>query len=230
MKHSTSIKKPINIFLAGDSTVANCPPHEAPMAGWGQVLQAFFTDDVKVYNYVKGGASSNSFIEEGRLQLILDAIEPTDYLFIQFGHNDQKPYGTEPFTSYQSSLTKYVIGAREKGAVTVFITSVHRRSFDENGRLVNTLGDYPNAMIQLSTKLGVQLIDLWSKTGELYQSLGPERSKKLFMWLEPNCHPNYPNGIQDNTHFCEEGAKQIAKLVVEGIKEIRLPISMFILE
>ncbi|BDG36146.1 SGNH/GDSL hydrolase family protein [Saccharococcus caldoxylosilyticus] len=93
MKHSTSIKKPINIFLAGDSTVANCPPHEAPMAGWGQVLQAFFTDDVKVYNYAKGGASSNSFIEEGRLQLILDAIEPTDYLFIQFGHNDQKPYG-----------------------------------------------------------------------------------------------------------------------------------------
>lgn len=228
MENSNFSKRPVNIFLAGDSTVANCPSHEAPMAGWGQVFQLFFTNDIKVHNYAKGGASSNSFIEEGRLHFILEFIQPQDYLFIQFGHNDQKPYGTEAFTSYQSYLTEYVTSAREKGAIPIFITSVHRRNFDENKTLINTLGDYPKSMMQLAEKLGVQLIDLWTKTGKLYQSLGPEKSKQLFVWFAANEHPNYPEGIQDNTHFCEHGAFEVGKLVIEGIKELQLPIVSFI--
>ena len=223
-------KRPVQIYLAGDSTVASCPPHEAPMAGWGQVFQSFFTEDVKVHNLAKGGASTNSFIEEGILKTILESIQPGDYLFIQFGHNDQKPYGTEAFTTYQSYLTKYIKGAREKGAVPILITSVHRRKFDENNSLVNTLGDYPNSMTRLAEKEDVQLIDLWSKTAKLYQSLGVEGSKQLFTWFDANEHPNYPDGIQDNTHFCETGAREVGKLVIEGIKELQLPIVSFIKE
>jgi len=223
-------KRPVHIFLAGDSTVANCPPHEAPMAGWGQVFQSFFTDDVKVHNHAKGGASTNSFIEEGRLETILESIQPGDYLFIQFGHNDQKLYGTEAFTTYQSYLTEYIRGAREKGAIPILITSVHRRNFDENDTLANTLGDYPKSMMQLAEKEDVQLIDLWSKTAKLYQSLGVEGSKQLFTWFEANENPNYPDGIKDNTHFCETGALEVGKLVIEGIKELRLHISSFIKE
>lgn len=222
------IQEPINIFLAGDSTVANCPPHEAPMAGWGQFFQSFFTDDIKVNNHAKGGASTNSFIEEGRLSTILELIQPGDYLFIQFGHNDQKEYGTQPFTTYQSYLTEYVNGAREKGATPILVTSVHRRNFDENGRLVNTLGDYPKAMIELAETLEVKLINLWGKTARLYQSLGLEGSKKLFTWFDKNENPNYPDGIQDNTHFCQFGALEVGKLVVEGINELQLPIGRFI--
>ena len=218
----------IQVFLAGDSTVANCPEHEAPMAGWGQVLGSFFTEQVIVHNEARGGRSSNSFITERRLTSILERIRPNDYLFIQFGHNDQKTYGTEPFTTYQSCLTQYITGAREKGAIPVLVTSVHRRSFDSEGKLVNTLGDYPEAMKQLAALSNVPLLDLWSKTEGFYQSLGVEGSKRLFVWFEPDEHPNYPKGIQDNTHFCEEGATEIAKLVIEGIQELQLPLAVHV--
>lgn len=220
----------VNIFLAGDSTAASYPLQEAPMAGWGQALQSLFTDDVKVHNHAKCGASTNTFIEEGRLETILKSIQPGDYLFIQFGHNDQKPFVTEAFTTYQSYLTEYIKGARGKGASPILITSVNRRQFDEKAELVHSLGDYPQSMIQLAEKLEVQLIDLLSKTRKLYESLGVEGSKQLFTWLEPNVHPNYPEGIQDNTHFCEHGASEVAKLVIEGIKELQLPIKDFIKE
>jgi lysophospholipase L1-like esterase len=218
------------IFLAGDSTVASCPRSEAPMAGWGQVFQSFFTDDIKVLNFAKGGASTNTFIEQGYLDIILEFIQPNDYLFIQFGHNDQKSFGTQPFTTYQSYLTEYINGARERGAIPVLITSVNRRNFDENNILAHTLGDYPKAMLQLAEKLDVQVINLLEKTEKLYQSLGPEGSKQLFTWFGPNEHPNYPEGIQDNTHFCEHGAREVGKLVIEVIKELQLPIVSFIKE
>jgi lysophospholipase L1-like esterase len=218
----------INVFLAGDSTVACCPRNEAPMAGWGQVFQSFFTEEINVHNFAKGGASTNTFIEIGYLDIILDFIQHNDYLFIQFGHNDQKSFGTQPFTTYQSNLMEYVNGARKKGAIPILVTSVHRRNFDEEGRVVNTLGDYPISMIQLAEKMDVQLINLWEKTEKLYQKLGPEGSKQLFTMFEANEHPNYPDGIEDNTHFCDHGAREVGKLVIEGIKELKLPIVPFI--
>ena len=215
--------------MAGDSTVANCPAHEAPMAGWGQLFQELFKNNLIVHNHAMGGRSSNSFIEEGRLQTILDQIQANDFLFIQFGHNDQKSYGTEPYTTYQSSLLKYINGAREKGAHPILVTSVHRRRFDSEGNLENTLGEYPSAMIQLANSLEVPLIDLSSKTKQLYQSLGVEKSKQLFTIFPPNTQSNYPDGIEDNTHFSEKGALEVAKLVVEGIKELHLPIEEYLL-
>jgi lysophospholipase L1-like esterase len=221
-------RKQVQLFLAGDSTVASCPEHEAPMAGWGQVFQSFFSNDVIVQNMAMGGRSSNSFIEEGRLTDILGKIKQDDYLLIQFGHNDQKSYGTQPFSTYQSYLTQYITGAREAGAIPVLITPVHRRKFGEDGKLQNTLGDYPKAMAELAERFEVPLIDLWSKTKILYESLGPEDSKSLFVWFKAGEHLNYPQGIQDDTHFCEAGAYEVGELVIEGIKELDLPLAVHI--
>lgn len=221
-------KNRVRIFLAGDSTVADCPDYEAPMAGWGQVLQFFFKEEIEVCNKAMGGRSSNSFIKEGRLASILANINKGDYLFIQFGHNDQKSYGTKPFTSYQYYLEQYITGARKAGAIPVLITSVHRRSFGVDGKLLNTLGEYPAAMTELAERLAVPLIPLWTKTRELYEALGDQQSKQLFVWFEPNESANYPQGIQDNTHFCKYGALEIAKLVIEGIRENELPLEAYI--
>ncbi|MBU7591553.1 rhamnogalacturonan acetylesterase [Metabacillus halosaccharovorans] len=224
------MEKSYTIYLAGDSTVANCPNHEAPMAGWGQTFHEFFQKNILIINKAMGGRSSNSFIEEGRLEAIMNEIQPDDFLFIQFGHNDQKSYGTEPYTTFQSNLTEYITGARTKGAYPILITPVHRRKFNEDGILENTLGEYPEAMMDLAEKLDVPLIDLWSKTRKLYEELGVEGSKKLFTIFAPNEQPNYPDGIIDNTHFSEHGAKEVARLVIEGIRDLRLPIEKYICE
>ncbi|MED2943396.1 rhamnogalacturonan acetylesterase [Bacillus swezeyi] len=224
----TNEKPKVAVYLAGDSTAADCPPHEAPMAGWGQLLPLYFTSEAKIVNLAKGGASSNRFITEGRLDDIAGRLAEGDYVLIQFGHNDQKAYGTDPFTSYQAHLARYVKAVRAKQAFPVFVTPVHRRYFDENGSVVNTLGDFPKAMIELAENLDVPLIDLWSKTKALYESFGIEGSKRLFVHFLPNEHPHYPDGIEDNTHFSENGARQIAKLVTEGIRELNLPLSAYL--
>lgn len=224
------MEKSYTIYLAGDSTVANCPNHEAPMAGWGQIFHEFFQKNILIINKAMGGRSSNSFIEEGRLEAIMNEIQPDDFLFIQFGHNDQKSYGTEPYTTFQSNLTEYITGARTKRAYPILITPVHRRKFNEDGILENTLGEYPEAMMDLAEKLDVPLIDLWSKTRKLYEELGVEGSKKLFTIFAPNEQPNYPDGIIDNTHFSEHGAKEVGRLVIEGIRDLRLPIEKYICE
>ncbi|WFA06604.1 rhamnogalacturonan acetylesterase [Bacillus sp. HSf4] len=221
-------KPKVTVFLAGDSTVAECPPHEAPMAGWGQAFPLFFTDEARIVNLAKGGASSNRFITEGRLADIAGRLTAGDYVLIQFGHNDQKPYGTDPFTSYQDNLFRYVETVRAKAAFPVLVTSVQRRHFDESGVIVNTLGDFPKAMLELARRLEVPHIDLWSKTKALYESFGVEGSKQLFVHFQPDEHPHYPGGIEDNTHFSAYGARQVAKLVTEGIKELGLPLSAYL--
>lgn len=218
----------MKIFLAGDSTVASCPPHEAPMAGWGQVAAKFFNENITIVNAAKGGRSSNSFIEEGLLDGIWEAIAPGDYLFIQFGHNDQKEFGTKPWTTFPHYLTQYIDGARERGAIPVLVTSVQRRTFGEDGMIHSSLGEYPDSMRKLADEKDVPLIDLHEKTKTLYESYGPDRSTELFTWLAPGENGNYPDGVQDNTHFCETGARAVASLVVEGIKELNLPLKAYI--
>ncbi|MBS4207833.1 rhamnogalacturonan acetylesterase [Bacillus sp. FJAT-50079] len=220
----------VSIFIAGDSTAATYVADRAPMAGWGQMFQAFFYENVSVHNYAKNGASTNTFIAEGRLQTILEFIQAGDYLFIQFGHNDQKPRGTEAATTYKQNLATYINEARAKGAIPILLTSVNRRKFDELGRLVHTLGDYPQATREIACEMDVPCIDLLEKTKRLYESLGAEGSRSLFTMFERGEHPNYPEGIEDNTHFCETGALQVAALVIEGIKESIPQLATFLYE
>ncbi|NNU88057.1 rhamnogalacturonan acetylesterase [Geobacillus sp. MR] len=218
----------IVIYLAGDSTVAAAPRSRAPRAGWGEMLDDWFDDRVIVKNMAASGRSAKSFAEEGWLDHILRDIKKGDYLFIQFGHNDEKMNDparyTEPFTSYQAYLKRYIDGARAKGAIPVLITPVERRRFSADGRALDSHGLYPAAMKALGKNEDVPVIDLTAKSKQRFEQLGPERTKRWFLWLKPGEHPNYPKGIKDNTHFHERGAKEIARLVVEGIVELDLPL------
>lgn len=215
--------KKITVYLAGDSTVSNYPDNMAPRTGWGQVLPSFFDDRVRIKNRAVPGRSSKSFIMEGRLAGILKQIHKGDYLFIQFGHNDEKfkdsTRYTKPSTTYKSYLKQYIAGARQKGAIPVLVTPMERRRFSSEGDALNTHGKYPSAMRELGHDEHVTVIDLTAKSKKLFQQLGPEKTKELFMWVDPGTTPNFPRGVQDNTHFQDKGAKAIAKLVVEGIQE-----------
>ncbi|WP_051633755.1 rhamnogalacturonan acetylesterase [Bacillus sp. UNC41MFS5] len=219
-------KNRITVYLAGDSTVSNYSSSLAPRAGWGQVINQYFDDTVVVKNLASPGRSSKSFIDEGRLDSILKQIQKGDYLFIQFGHNDEKINDpnryTEPYSTYKSYLKQYINGARAKGAIPVLVTPVERRSFTDEGRARHSHGKYPMAMMELGIEEHVSVVDLTAKSNVLFQELGPERSKGIVLWLKPGANKNYPNGVQDNTHFQITGAKEIARLVVEGIKESNL--------
>lgn len=218
----------VSIYIAGDSTASYYGEDRAPRTGWAQVLDPMFDKKITVQNHASSGRSSKSFIDEGRLDTILAEIDKKDYLFIQFGHNDSKSNDparyTEPFTTYQSHLKEYIDGAREKGAIPVLLTPVERRGFTEDGQAKRSHGDYPEAMKQLGAEEQVPVIDMSEKSIDLYNQLGPEGSKDLFMWFAEGEHPNYPEGVSDNTHFQENGAKQIAELVAEEVYQLKLPL------
>lgn len=214
--------KKIKVFIAGDSTAATKLLEKKPETGWGEVIPEFFSANVDFINLALNGRSSKSFIEEGYLQKIIDSISSGDFLFIQFGHNDEKfntELHTDAFMSYKSYLKKYIETARKANATPVLLTSIQRRTFDENGKIKDTHGDYPAAMRELSTELNVTLIDMSEKSRIYYEKLGIEKTKEIFLWLNPGESLNYPKGVQDNTHFCKKGAKKIATLVFEGIIE-----------
>ncbi|WP_117168665.1 rhamnogalacturonan acetylesterase [Paraliobacillus sediminis] len=217
----------ITIYLVGDSTVSSYDTDEFPMTGWGQMLSNYFNEGITICNAAIPGYSSKSFIDDGKLEAIRTKIKPNDYLFIQFGHNDQKPdieRHTDPFTTYKNYLREYIEVARNNKAIPVLITPVQRRKFSASGEIENTHGEYSTAMKQLAVELNVPLIDLTLKSKKLFESLGDEKSKKLFLWCKPSEYKNYPEGAEDNTHFHQFGADQIAKLIIEGIEETGLTV------
>lgn len=205
------------IYTIGDSTMADKKPESYPETGWCQVLGDYLDESITVKNHAVNGRSSLSFISEGRWQSVLDSLQSGDYVFIQFGHNDQKDYDstrfTTPFGTYARNLESFVKETREKGATPVLFTSIVRRKFGENGLLVDTHGDYPKATRTVARQLDVKLIDLQKLTEELVNSLGDEPSKELYMWVLP-CE-NYPEGREDDTHLTEKGAHRVAQLAME---------------
>ncbi|MEV4074032.1 rhamnogalacturonan acetylesterase [Nonomuraea fuscirosea] len=201
------------MLLAGDSTVASCPAHEAPMSGWGAQLGAYV--GVPVRNFAKGGATTASHRAEGLWAALVREIAPGDVVVLQFGHNDQK----EPELPYRDNLRAFVGEARAAGALAVLCTPVQRRRFD-GARLVPTHGGYPDQVRALAAAGGVPLIDLTAATTELYERLGPEGSKALFTHFPPGAHPLYPEGVADDTHFCFRGADEVAAIVAERLKEL----------
>ncbi|MBN1568070.1 MAG: rhamnogalacturonan acetylesterase [Acidobacteria bacterium] len=220
--------RPIHIFMIGDSTMADKDPKAEPERGWGQALQAFFDHTVKVSNHAVNGRSSKSFLDEGRWTAVLDNLQAGDYVIIQFGHNDQKPdeaRHTDPYTSYKSNLEQYISDTRAKGAFPILCTSIVRRKFDENGVLVDTHGEYPEAVRQAAEEFRVPLLDLQLRTKKLVSDLGPEQSKSLFLYVPPGAYPNRPGGTQDDTHLNPEGAAAIARLAVEEMKALKLPLA-----
>lgn len=214
-------KKKIKIFLAGDSTIAIKETKAYPETGWGMPFVHFWDSTVTVINRAKNGRSTESFMEEGLWKSITDEAGEGDYIFIQFGHNDEVPtkktYTTT--TEFRKNLVTYILESRNKKAIPVLLTPVARRKFDSTGTIVGTHDIYSAIVRSVATDEKVILIDLDKKSQELYQQFGAENSKLIFLQLKPGEHPNYPEGKEDNTHFSELGARLIAQLVLAEIKK-----------
>lgn len=221
----------ITIFIAGDSTAAEKTPDKRPETGWGEKLSTFFTDQIVIDNRAVNGRSTKSFINEGRLSAIEEAIHPGDYLFIQFGHNDQKDdpaRGTDPYGDYQTNLHTFIHTVNKHNAHPVLLTSVSRRHF--RNQLIDhmSLGEYPQAMRELAKTSKVALLDIHKKAIDFFQSLGPDLSRNFFLHLEAYESSNYPIGVKDDTHFNNQGAEAVAKLICNAIKESDLPLKRFL--
>jgi lysophospholipase L1-like esterase len=217
-------KKEITIYLAGDSTMQAYNESETPMRGWGQYLDRFFDEDVKVVNRAIGGRSTRTFINEERWQGIVNDLQKGDWVFIQFGHNDNssKPERHTTPEDYRNNLRRFVSEVCAKKANPVLLTSITMRRFNEEGKINTAIGPYPDITREVAAEMKVPIIDLNKKTGDYVQAMGEEESKKLYMWLEPGEHPKYPEGLEDDTHMQEPGALKVAELAVEGIRQLKL--------
>ena len=218
------------IFLCGNSTVVD--QDNEPWASWGQMITRFFNEKVCFANYAESGESANTFIAAGRLQKALTQMKSGDYIFMEFGHNDQKQKGPGKgaFYSYMTSLKTFIDEAKLRGAHPVLVTPTQRRSFDNNGKIQDTHLDFPDAMRWLASKENIPLIDLHQMTRTLYEAMGVEESKKAFVHYPAGTYPNQTMDFADNTHFNPYGAYQIAKCIVEGIKKLNLPIIQYLRE
>jgi lysophospholipase L1-like esterase len=208
------------VFLAGNSTVVD--QAEEPWAAWGQMIPVFFQPaKIAVANYAESGETLKAFAGERRLAKIWSMARPGDYLFIEFAHNDQKAGSShlDPFTTYKEELSLYIAEARNRGLIPVLVTSMHRRNFDPEGHIVNTLGDYPAAMRQTGKELNVAVIDLNSMSKQLYEAWGPERSIHAFVHYPAHTFPGQEQELKDDTHFNSYGAYELAKCVVKGIRD-----------
>ncbi|MEV0635560.1 rhamnogalacturonan acetylesterase [Streptomyces sp. NPDC050619] len=205
------------LYIAGDSTAAQKYAAAAPETGWGMALPFFLQKGRPVANHAVNGRSSKSFVDEGRLDVVLAAIQPGDFLLIQFAHNDEKAEDptryTEPWTTYQDYLRQYVDGARARGARPVLATPVERRRFDASGNAVPSHGDYPAAMRALAQEERVALLDLQALSLALWQELGVEGTKTYFNWTATE---------QDNTHFNPPGAIAVARLAAQELLRERV--------
>lgn len=219
-----SNEKKITIFMIGDSTCANKTLKKEHLErGWGQVLPGFFDSRyVKIDNHAVNGRSSLSFRNEGRWKPIYDKIKKGDYVFIQFGHNDEKPKPdrhTDPGTTFNDQLKRYIKETREKGGIPVLFTPIVRRKFGEDGKLVPTHGDYPKAVRDVAKEMHVVLIDHNISSRIFVNSLGDSISREYYMWVKPGTNPYTPDGKQDDTHLKAKGARAIARIAVKEIQE-----------
>lgn len=217
------------IFIAGDSTAAVKLPEKRPETGWGEAFVQYLNRHAVLDNRAINGRSTKSFIKQGHLTSIESSIKPGDYLIIQFGHNDQKTEdperGTRPYGDYQEYLLEYVETARRNQAHPVLFTPVTRRKFDGTNTIDElSVGDFPEAMKQFAEKNQVPLLDIHKATRNFFNSMGQDESALYFMHLAPGESPNYPDGLEDNTHFNEKGAEAVAHLIAEEIKKSDLPL------
>lgn len=225
----TPNKTATTIFLAGNSTVVD--QDKEPWAAWGQMIPRFFAPGkVAIANYAESGEALNSFVSARRLEKILSLMKPGDYLFIEFGHNDmkQKGPGIGPFTSYKKLLKQYIAEVKKKGGIPVLVTSMHRRNFDKNGKIINTLLEYPDAVRETAKEEYVAVIDLNAMSKVLYEAWGPTKSIKAFVHFPANTFPGQTTKLEDNTHFSTYGAYELAKCIVKSIKVQNLPLAQFL--
>ena len=218
---------PITVWLAGDSTMAPKQPDKRPETGWGEALQPCFDSTVvHIANRAVNGRSTRSFVAEGRWKAIVDSLKAGDYVFIQFGHNDEK-VGTANYSSpddYRHNLVRFVDDVRSHGGHPVLFTPVVRRRFDGE-RLVDTHGAYPDAARAAANEARVPLVDMTRASAALVEPLGPDSSRTLWLHLEPGANANYPTGVHDDTHVNPLGAQRMAGLAIDALRALHLDLA-----
>ena len=223
----TQLPGRITVYLIGDSTMSVKQTKTYPETGWGMPFVDFFDESVAIDNRAMNGRSTRSFIEENRWQPVVDALQEGDYVFIQFGHNDEvktkKTYTTQ--ADYSANLIRFITESRAKKAIPVLLTPVARRQFSESGIIQESHAVYSELVRAVANEYKTPLIDLDRQSQQLYQTLGMENSKLLFLHLLPGEHPNYPEGNVDNTHFNELGARKVAELVLANLKTLKLDLA-----
>lgn len=215
----------IKIYWAADSTVQTNKITTYPQTGIGQVFSLYTREGVEILNHAKNGRSTKSFIDEGRLETIDAQIDKGNFLFIQFGHNDEKVEDparyTEPFSTYMINLRNYISVARKHNAFPVLITPLERRCFVDSMHLgLGAHSDYVAAMKQTAEQNNVPLVDLYSMSRTALKKAGEQESRKWYMYFSPGIYDNYPEGKEDNTHLRYEGAVKYAGLIAEGLREL----------
>ncbi|MFC3439908.1 rhamnogalacturonan acetylesterase [Sphingobium rhizovicinum] len=222
------------ILIASDSTAASYAPDRYPQTGWGQMLACGLQADVRVINHAMGGRSTRSFLAEGRWDRLLADMMPGDTVLIQFGHNDQargKPERWAPAqTDYRNNLMRFIWDVRTAGGVPVLVTPVARRNFGADGKAVADYPAWSGVMRDLAATLHVPLIDLEARSRAWLDRAGPDASKALYLhYRAQDGIAAFPKGIDDDTHFSETGARQVANLVAQGLSTVDLPISRKVL-
>jgi pectinesterase len=218
--------KLITIYMIGDSTMANKKPETFPENGWGMAFGQFFDKTVTIDNRAQNGRSTKSFIAENRWEPVVDNLQEGDYVFIEFGHNDEKigkPLVGTSLEEFRTNLTKFVLETRAKKAIPVLLTPTARRNF-KNGELQETHFGYPEVTRSLADSLNVPMIDMLAKSRELLITMGDEPSKQLFCYVDSG-HINYPKGKKDDTHFNVAGAKKMAELAATSISALKLSLA-----
>lgn len=216
------------LWLCGNSTVVD--QDFEPWASWGQMITRWFTDGIAVGNYAESGETASTFIAAGRLKKSLQHMKEGDYIVMEFGHNDQKQKfaGAGAYYNFATCLKQFVDEARAKGATPIFATPTQRRMFDKQGKIMETHANYPDAMRWVARDLGVQVIELHDMTRTFFETLGVEDSKRSLVHYPAGTFPGQAKAFEDNTHFNPYGAYEISKMVVEGMKQLRLPLIQYL--
>lgn len=210
----------VTVFLCGNSTVVD--QDNEPWASWGQIIPQYFNDKVCIANYAESGESSNTFIAAGRLKKALTQMKKGDYIFMEFGHNDEKQRqpGYGAWYSYMYNLKIYIDEARRRGAHPVIVTPTQRRKFGSDGKLVPTHGEFPAAARWIAGKEKVPLIDLTEMTTRLFNAMGEEDTKHAFVHYPAGTYPGQKEAFADNTHFNPYGATEVARCIVTAIRQV----------
>ena len=214
------------IYLCGNSTVVD--QNNEPWASWGQMITRWFGPEVAVSNHAESGLTARTFIAAGRLDKIMTTLKQGDYVFVEFGHNDEKEKkpGDGAWYHYVYNLKIFVDKVRSKGADIVFCTPTQRRAFDTDNKTIrNTHGEFPAAMLSVAEREKVPVIDLNGMTKKFFETLGFEDSKRALVHYPKEL---YGRELADNTHFNPYGAYEVAKCVVMGMKQLQLPVVKYL--
>jgi lysophospholipase L1-like esterase len=214
------------IFLCGNSTVVD--QEAEPYASWGQMIPRWFTDKVAISNHAESGLTARTFIAGHRLEKVLSMLKKGDYVFCEFGHNDQKEHqpGDGAWYHFQYQLKQFVDQVRKAGGNLIFVTPTQRRRFDDatHTKILETHDDYPDAMRDVAKREGIPVIELHEMTRIFFETLGFEGSKKALVHYPANTFPGQEKALEDNTHFNPYGAYEVAKMVVMEMKQLGLPL------